>query len=103
MKNYKKYKPYIRRMNGKEKANDLFTAYRLAFYQELYLKKGNKCFVMVQRGFPNLAIAVGASRKDVKKSIFIICAKRISFKKWTTETKRYANKKYYDKKKALVI
>lgn len=79
-----KFKPYIRRANGKEKSEDFRIALRLAFYQMLE----RPFFVMVQHGFPNLAIEVGASKKEIMKSILVVFLKQKTFKEWTKTIKR---------------
>ena len=63
MKHYKYLKPYIRRVNGKEIYDgDVRVALRLAVFQKY--KTG---YVIVLHGFPNEAIAVGASKSELKK------------------------------------
>jgi hypothetical protein len=56
MKHRKKFEPYVRLANGREHSHSLRGAIRLAFYQSL----GRPFYVMVQRGFPNTVIEVGA-------------------------------------------
>lgn len=87
MKN--KFKPYIRKANGKERSKSFRGAMRLAFYQEL--KK--PFYVMVQRGFPNLVIGVGSSRYAIEQGILPIWEKRMSFKEWAQRIKRRAQGK----------
>jgi hypothetical protein len=79
-----KYKPYVRRLSGNEKANDLITSYRLAFYFSL---RPQKAYVLVQRGFPNIALAVGATKRDVKRTVAVVGFKVKSFKQWANEVK----------------
>jgi len=60
----KKFRPYIRRANGREQATTLKMACRLAFYQ----MRGRKFYVMVQHGFPNLVLEVGATKRAIMQS-----------------------------------
>ncbi len=75
MKHYKRYKPYVRRANGRERASSFRDAIRLAFYQSL----GKPFYVMVQHGFPNNAIGVGASKRDVQQGPMVVQMKKKSF------------------------
>jgi hypothetical protein len=80
-----KFQPYIRRANGKERSEDLRTAIRLAFYQQLR----RPFYVMVQRGYPRHVMAVGASRHDIAKSL--LGARVGGFKAWSKRVQRRAS------------
>jgi len=82
----KKFKPYVRRANGKEMSSSWVIAYRLAFYR--MLKK--PFYVMVQHGFPNLAMAVGKTKRDVQRSPLPVAVKRKSFRRWANAVQRRA-------------
>lgn len=86
MKNHRKYAPYIRRATGREKAETIRIAFRLAFYQSL----GRPYYVMVQRGFPTLAIEVGASKRDVQSGPALVGAKLMRFSEWASIIQRRA-------------
>ena len=77
----RKYDPYVRRANGSEMAESLRIAFRLAYYQ----LRGKPFFVMVQRGFPNLAIEVGASKREVQQQPLSVNIGRLSFKQWAKQ------------------
>lgn len=79
MKRHRKFKPYIRRANGREKSTSFRMAMRLAFYQSF----NRPFYVMVQHGFPNLAIAVGPNRADIEQSILSVNIGRQSFRDWS--------------------
>lgn len=81
-----KYKPYVRRANGREKAETLRIAYRLAFYR----MRRKPFYVMVQRGFPNLAIEVGATKRDVQTKPVMIAWRGWKFKAWARHVYRNA-------------
>ncbi len=78
MRRHKKFRPYVRLANGRERSGSLRTAFRLAFYQGL----GKPFYVMVQHGFPNEAISVGASKRDIQRSPFLVAAKKMRFRQW---------------------
>lgn len=82
------YKPYVRRANGRERSESLRVAVRLAFYQEL----GRPFYVMVQRGWPNLAIACGRTKEDVKRQPLLV--RRLGFSGWANRVKRLARGDY---------
>lgn len=83
MKRYRKYRPYVRRINGRERAHSLRDALRLALFTEL----GG--YVMVQRGFPNDVMAVAGNKRDLVRSILsVACGK--SFGDWATELQKKA-------------
>ena len=81
-----KFQPYIRRANGRERAETWRMAFRLAFY------RGRKrpFYVMVQRGFPHLAIERGESRQAIKDSILVVHLRDMSFTQWTRRIGRHA-------------
>lgn len=90
-KEKKKYMPYIRRANGKEKAGDLRNAVRLGFYASL----GKPFYVMVQRMAGNDAVMiVGPSKHAIKEQILAVGAGWYSFKTWCTKMKPIVNKLY---------
>lgn len=78
MRRQKRCRPYVRKANGRERAGDLRTAYRLAFYQSL----GKPFYVLVQHGFPNEAIGVGASKRQLQLSVFLVRAGNMRFRQW---------------------
>jgi hypothetical protein len=65
MRNRNLYRPYIRRANGREISESLAGAVRLAFYRF----RGRPFYVLVQRGFPRHALAVGPSRASIENDI----------------------------------
>lgn len=73
-----KYRPYVRRANGREKADTARVALRLTFYQ----LRGRPYYVMVQRGFPNLAIEAGRSKHELKRTPFQVAFGRMKFRAW---------------------
>lgn len=83
-----KFKPYIRRMKGTETADDFRTSLRLSLLSELRHKR--KVYVMVQRGFPNKAISVGLSKRDIKRHILVVACGKKTFNEWSNDTKKYA-------------
>lgn len=89
MRSKAKYQPYIRLANGRERASSHIVALRLAYRRLL-----NKPFyVMVQRGFPNLVVAVDTSRSAVKNTILYVYSKRATFKEWSRDIRKKAHKK----------
>ena len=91
MLKHTKYRPYIRKANGKEKSETLRMAFRLAFYQSI----GQPFYVLVQRGFKNLVIDVGSSKKHIEKNIFTVAIKRNTFKQWTFRIQKNADPHHY--------
>jgi hypothetical protein len=89
MLRHHKYRPYIRRMNGKEKSDDIFIAMRLAFYRKM-IKKGEKVYVCVQTGFPNNAIMIGKTKEEIKNRILVVRIRKWSFKKWAKAIQEWA-------------
>jgi hypothetical protein len=88
MKPYKKYQPYIRRMNGKEKGEDFRTAVRLNASKIMEYK-----YVLVQHGFPNIACEVGISRKDIQDRIIGAGRGKRGLKKWAKRAQQCAVRK----------
>lgn len=86
MKRHKKFKPYVRRANGRERATSLRMAIRLAYYK----MSGKPYYVMVQRGFPNAVIGVGASKRDVQRGPLLVAIGRLSFRTWSGAIRRLA-------------
>lgn len=82
-----KFKPYIRRMRGDEKATSLLVAYRLAFYQECH--KGS-AYVLVQRGFPRLVLDVAGSKEELRGKILVVASGRKTFKQWCRDVGHHA-------------
>jgi hypothetical protein len=76
-----KYKPYVRRANGTEKAASFIVAFRLAFYK----LRGKPYYVMVQRGFPQLAIECGPSKREVASKPAVVQFGIKTFKQWSKE------------------
>jgi hypothetical protein len=76
--------PYVRRANGREKSTSFRIALQLAFYQYI----GRPHYVMVQRGFPNLAICVGRSKRDVQSQPLTVAVGRETFREWAQRVKR---------------
>jgi hypothetical protein len=89
MKRHKKYLPYVRRATGRERSGSFRVAFRLAFYQEM----GKPYYVLVQRGFTNLAIEVGPTRREVQRSPVPVSAGWKSFRQWAKEIQAYASGK----------
>jgi hypothetical protein len=89
VKRHRKFKPYIRLANGREKSSSFREAFRLAFYQSL----GRPFYVMVQHGFPTLAIAVGPSRHDIQQSILVVRMRRKTFPEWSRSTQKFSTGK----------
>lgn len=75
-----RYRPYVRRANGREMATSIRMATRLAFYR--LLKK--PFYVMVQRGFPLLAMECGPSRRELEEGIL----STKSFRVWSRDVMR---------------
>lgn len=86
MKSYRKYQPYVRRANGKEKAESMRVAMRLVYYK----MRGLPFYVMVQRGFPNLAIEAGPSKRYVQRIPVVVVMGRQSFREWSKIIQRGA-------------
>lgn len=63
MKRHKRY-PYIRRSNGKERGDSTQTNLALAMYDQL--KGVGNYYVCIQRGCPNIALAVSSNKKELK-------------------------------------
>ncbi|MCA9013275.1 MAG: hypothetical protein KDB01_26180 [Planctomycetaceae bacterium] len=82
-----KYLPYVRRGNGREVAEGFASAFRLAFYQTLCPRR---YYVMVQRGFPNVAIGVGRSKREVQQEPCLVSLRAYSFREWAKMIQRLA-------------
>lgn len=86
----KKYRPYIRRANGRETAEGLRGRFRLAFYQA----KGKPFFVMVQHGFPNSVMECGATRRAITDSLMGVRKKgKRHFRAWARRIQKRASGK----------
>jgi len=84
MKRRHRYKPYVRRANGRERTESFRMAIRLAFYRELR----RPFFVMVQRGWPNLVMECGPTSAEVKQAPLTTAF--FGFDGWANRIKRYA-------------
>lgn len=76
-----KFRPYVRRANGRERPNSL----RVAMLLEFYRRKKRPFYVMVQRGFPNLVIECGATRRDLEQSVLPVFAGMMTFRRWSRQ------------------
>jgi hypothetical protein len=85
-----KFKPYVRLMNGKEKAQDFRTSLRLSLLGSL--RHERPVYVMVQKGCPNFVMAVGLSKHDIKSSILPVLCRKKTFNEWAHGVKRYAQR-----------
>jgi hypothetical protein len=79
MRKRNRFKPYIRKINGKEMPTSMRDAIRLCVFTEL------SGYVMVQRGRPNVVVAVGRTKRDIKRSILAISLGGMSFKQWSSK------------------
>lgn len=86
MKPRSRYKPYIRRANGKERCEDFKEVCRVAYFS---ITRGKNFFVMVQRGFPNDVISSGISREEIKRKL-LAYEKSRDFDRWANLIKRRA-------------
>lgn len=84
----KKYRPYVRRANGRARGDSLRTALRLAFYRE----RGRPFYVMVQHGVPNNVIGVGATRRDLERSPLPVAVGKMTFRRWSRRVQALATK-----------
>lgn len=84
MKLRDRYKPYIRRANGREKAESLRDAINLTYHR--MLKK--PFYVLVQRGWPNLVIGCGENKAEIKRRP--LAANWYGFNNWTQILKHRA-------------
>lgn len=82
-----RYKPYIRRANGRERSSSFRVAFRLAWMRE----RRKPFYVLVQRGFPNHAVAVELTRAALKESILGV--RRGGFEKWPRRIKAFGQLK----------
>ncbi len=76
-------------MRGDERGSSLVICYRLAMY-ELIRRSGRPAYVMVQRGFPRDAIAVGRSKREVINSVLMIGVGGLKFKDWAFSIQKLA-------------
>lgn len=83
---HNKFKPYIRKARGDEKADDFRVAFRLAFYA----RRRKPFYVLCQHGFPELAMECGASKREIANSIVPILLKHKTFKQWARAIKNRA-------------
>ena len=81
-----KFLPYVRRANGREKAESMRIAFRLAYYQTLR----KPYVVMVQKGFPDIAIEVASSKRELKDKPLVVAMKTMSFREWAKRIQRRA-------------
>lgn len=91
MKRHRKYLPYVRLANGREKTVSWRMAIRLAAYQI----KGKPFYVMVQRGFPNLVIDVARHKRELQRSPVFVAAGRQTFREWAKSIQKSASKRSY--------
>lgn len=88
MKLHRKYRPYIRLANGRERSSSIVEAFRLAFYQDI----GKPFYVMVQRGVPNYVIAVGKSRREVQMKPASVAFGIKTFREWAKSIQEHASR-----------
>lgn len=86
--NQKKFRPYVRRANGKEKAETIIEALNLAYYR----LSGKPFFVMVQHGFPNLSILSGRTKAEVKGKPLLVALKKRTFREWAKSVQGIARR-----------
>lgn len=84
MKRNRKFMPYVRRANGREKSESFRIAFRLAFYQD----KGTPFYVMVHRGFPNLVMECGATKREVQQKPTGVAFGFQSFRQWARRIRK---------------
>jgi len=85
--------PYVRVANGRERSDSLRVAVRLAFFAEMSASSGRRYFVMVQRGFPNDAIDVGWSKREIKQGPVLCRLGRMKFSQWARAVRKRSNQK----------
>jgi len=81
-----KFRPYVRRANGREMTSSMRVAVRLAYFR---LRK-RPFYVMVQRGFPNSVMDCGATRRDLEQAVLPVFAGMKTFRRWSRDTMNYA-------------
>lgn len=74
-----RFRPYIRRANGREMATTMRMAVRLAFYRT----RGRPFYVMVQRGFPSLVLECQGTRRELERSPLPVATGNKSFREWS--------------------
>jgi hypothetical protein len=87
MRKRDRYLPYIRRANGNEGSGSILVSLDIT----LYRLTGRPFFVMVQRGYPNIAIAVGKTRRDLQRRLVSVRSGRITFKQWARGMRKWAH------------
>jgi hypothetical protein len=92
MKRQDRYTPYIRRGNFREKSTSFRVAFRLAFYRDWSQRTGKPFYVLVQRGWPNLAIEVGRDKAAIIRRI-IGARSRGGFPAWCLRIKKFGQMK----------
>ncbi len=84
MRRRKRFTSYVRLANGNEQAASLRVAFRMAVYET----NGQPFYVLVQRGFPNQALAVGRTKRDIQRLPILVRCGRCSFREWAGKVKR---------------
>lgn len=79
-------------MRPSDRSADWRTAMRLS----IFATAAWKGYVLVQRGFPNEALAVARTRRELATSILPVMAGRKTFKQWACDAKRHAQTKRDD-------
>lgn len=74
-------------MRGDEEVNSWSVALLLIHYAEV-IKRGGTAYVLVQRGFPHVALNVAKSKRELKQSIAYVKLKRMTFNQWALKIKR---------------
>jgi len=80
----------VRKATGREKAETLRIAVRLAYFRIRKRDTGKDYYVMVQRGFPGLAIEVGETRQEVQRKPLKVALKLKTFRQWARSVGRLA-------------
>lgn len=91
-----KFRPYIRRLHGKEEAYDLLTQVQLGFYIKLLQEKEiKKAYVLTQRGFSNHVIAVASNKSDLISKVQSLEEDgKDDLKRWSINTQKQLNASY---------
>lgn len=84
----KKYKPYIRRANGREFGSGFREAMRLAVYERL----GRPYYVLVQHGASNRVLAIGRTKRELRQCMCISSMRPngSAFRKWANRVQQTA-------------
>lgn len=84
MKSHRKYTPYVRKANGRERCEHWRMRIRLSHYQAI----GKPFYVMVQRGFPNLIIDIGRNKRELRRGPLMVAVGRMTFRQWAKQVQR---------------